>query len=185
LLEHPDESATGETLFDNTEMAGTQTRGEILLMSLSAALDWAQSADGFDTTDMDQWNWGKIHKTQWNDFFASFDEVYATDIKGPYPMDGASYTVDVSGSKEFFINGDDNPDYKFISYSGATIRFAAEATPDGIVAKNVIPGGQSGRIESPYYNDMAELYLKNQTHDVRFTVDDVVENAIGRFVFTP
>lgn len=174
LLENMATSETGETLFDDIDTPEVETANDILLATLSEGLEWCQSAGGFDSIDMDDWNWGKIHKTQWEDFFGNFG--LAIDIKGPYPIDGADYTVDVAGS-----SGSDN----FMVGSGPQIRWAVQVTSDGMVGKSVIPGGESGVITSPHYNDQAVMWLNNQTHDAVFTVEDVIDHAVERIRLEP
>ncbi len=53
---------------------------------------------------------------------------------------------------------------------------------DGV---NIIPGGQSGLIESPYYDDQAMLWLANETMPIPITVDEVIEQAMGRTSLVP
>ena len=184
LLENPTTSETGEELFNNTDTPETETRDDILLQTLADALEWCESADGFNTADMNKWNWGELHQTLWSDFLGNLG--YPFDLKGPYPIDGASYTVDVAGSSGFTgLSEFGDPEYSFTTYSGPTVRWAVEATEDGMVARAVIPGGESGKVDSEHYNDQAEMYLTNQTHDAYFTTEQVVEHAEQRFVFEP
>ena len=184
LLENSGTSQTGDDLFDNTDTVPVETRDDILLQTLADAIAWCESEDGFDTADMTKWNWGKIHTTTWFDFFASLDVSLAMDIKGPYPLDGTAYTVDVAKGTGF-KGMDCGPVYDFSVSSGPQVRWVVEATEDGMVARNVIPGGEESDISATYYNDQANLWLTNKTHDVRFTVEDVIENALERHVFTP
>jgi penicillin amidase len=99
---------------------------------------------------------------------------------------GGDGTVDVAS------HGIEDDDYSY--GSGATIRFVAMMDPEkGPVARNVIPGGQVFDPASPHYSDLYDLYVKNQTVDLAFRVDDVVarakveaeKNKIGRRRFVP
>jgi len=174
LLENADTSQTGDDLFDDIGTVGVETREEIMLQTLANAIDWCASANGFNTADMSQWQWGKIHKTQWEDFYGSLG--LSQDTKGPYPVDGADYTVDPAGS-----HGVDD----FINYNGPATRWSVHVGDEGMVARSVIPGGNSGVRTSPYYNDQAILYLNNETHESHFAATDVADHATYRIRFTP
>ena len=50
---------------------------------------------------------------------------------------------------------------------------------------NILPGGQSGLTDSPYYADQAALWLGNETWPMRTTVDQVIAGATGRETFLP
>jgi acyl-homoserine lactone acylase PvdQ len=55
---------------------------------------------------------------------------------------------------------------------------------DGEVSgQNIIPGGQSGLTDSPFFSDQAELWLANEAYPIRFKVEDVVAGATGREVY--
>jgi acyl-homoserine lactone acylase PvdQ len=60
------------------------------------------------------------------------------------------------------------------------------ALKDGHVeAENIIPGGQSGLIDSPFYADQAKKWLANETIPMHFHVEDVVSGADGRELYVP
>ena len=66
------------------------------------------------------------------------------------------------------------------------MRMVIALHPDGRVAgQNIIPGGQSGLTDSPHFADQAALWLGNEALPLRFHLDEVVEGAIGREVYTP
>ena len=62
---------------------------------------------------------------------------------------------------------------------------ARELDPAGMHGLNIIPGGQHADPGSAYFADQAELWLANEASEIRFYVDDVVANAIGREVLSP
>jgi penicillin G amidase len=181
LLENLGTSETGETLFDNiNSKVAPEDHEDILIQALDEAVDWLASAEGFDTADSELWYWGELHGTVWEDVFAAFILPYYP--KGPYPIDGGPYTVDVAAFSGYSA-GDDS--YDFMNDFGAQVRWQVEWTDNGIRARNTIPGGNSGVQGSEHYNDQAELWLNNETHEVRFHVPDVVENATERIRFEP
>lgn len=58
---------------------------------------------------------------------------------------------------------------------------------DGPVVKglNIMPGGQSGLVESPHFSDQAALWLANKAEPMRFSAQDVKDGANGRELFRP
>ena len=54
-----------------------------------------------------------------------------------------------------------------------------------LFGQNIIPGGQSGLNNSPYFADQAELWLANETVPFRYYPAQVAEGAIGRAFFVP
>jgi penicillin amidase len=99
-----------------------------------------------------------------------------------FPRHGDMYNVDacnfdavapVDGSIDFHYG------------SGPAQRFVIEMDPNGIHARNALPGGAVWDRDSRHYADEAELWRRNQTHDVPFYRDDVVANAESRTLFVP
>lgn len=176
LLEHSAEAATGETLFDDINTAEVETPEDILLQTLADATAWCASADGFNTEDMSQWLYGKIHVTQWEDFYGNLDSALVQDLKGPYPLDGAPYTVDVAG-----YSGVDD----FVTWDGSNVRWAVSLVDDEMTALSVLPGGENERRASSHYNDQALLWLNNGMHQSLFQTEEVIEHAAERYRFEP
>ena len=65
------------------------------------------------------------------------------------------------------------------------MRIAIALSEDGARGYNVLPGGQSGYTDSPFYSDQAALWLGNEAFPLRFDVEDVIEHAAGRELLWP
>ena len=177
LLENESDSKTGATLFDDvTTTEVVETKEDIMLASLKQALDWLASGDAFDTTDMEAWRWGQLHGMQTQDLFGAFAGA-AFITQGPFPRGGASYTVDVAG----FGSSGTNFNYG----AGPQMRYVAELDPDGIRAVNALPGGQSDDTDSPHYDDLLQMWLRNETFPYYFKSSDVAKHIEEYMVFTP
>ena len=100
-----------------------------------------------------------------------------SDLVG-FPRPGDNYSVD---------NAD--PGYRptrFEYRNGPVKRMVIALDGAGQVrGSNVIPGGQSGLTDSPYFADQAALWLGNGTLPLRFHLAEVVQGAVGRAVYTP
>lgn len=177
LLEHPDQTATGTDLFDDvTTPDVTETKDELMLQALADALTFLASKDAFDSNDVMTWRWGQLHGMQIRDLFGLFSGT-AFITRGPYPRGGSNYTVDVAGqggSTTSFLYG-----------SGPQMRFVAELRPDGIVSRNALPGGQSDDPESPHYEDLLKMWLRNESFPYYFKPEDVAQHMESYELFEP
>ncbi len=203
---------TGESvLFDVLETPEVERSDEVALIALRQALDFltsepdAPGEGGFGTDDMDAWLWGLRHTVRFESILAPFvgdiasfsvlidrfaittDTLPLTAERLPaddprhdlvgFPRPGDQYSVD---------NAD--PGYRtdrFEYRDGPVKRMVIALHPDGrVTGQNVIPGGQSGLTTSEHFADQAALWLANQTYPLRFHLDQVVEGAVGREVYT-
>ncbi len=205
---------TGESIFfDVLGTDEVETSNEVILRALVDALSFLRSTPaedappatgGFGTDDMDAWRWGMRHYVKFTsllgdfiedgDQFAAITNGFAITTKvlpldddiGPgdpraalqwFPRHGDNYTPDAA-----------NPGFsgtQFDHGSGAVMRMVIAPNGDATKGINIIPGGQSGITDSPYFADQAALWLANQTTPMRFSVDDVVAGAQGRETYMP
>ena len=154
LLEHPDETATGERLWDDrTTPDQIETREEILLAALAGALDALRTT--FGTDDMTAWLWGDIHRKRLYHPLGG-DYNYPPDSEDAHPYNAGEHTVCPMESG---------------------FRLVAEMRPEGIRAWNVLPGGNSGRPDSPHYVDQAEMYFAGDYRPVLLTPSEIAAHA--------
>ncbi len=177
LLEHPDQTATGTSLFDDVTTTNVvEDKDELMLQSLADALTFLASKEAFGSSDMTTWRWGQLHGMQIRDLFGLFSGT-AFITRGPYPRGGSNYTVDVAGqggSTTSFLYG-----------AGPQMRFVAELRPDGIVSRNALPGGQSDDTDSPHYEDLLKMWLRNESFPYYFKPADVAQHMETYELFEP
>lgn len=199
--------ATGEPVFwDDASTPELELRDEILLAGLVRGLDFLASepgpemrSGGFGSADPEDWLWGLKHFVRLEsiltmavggDMGALFEPFgittknlplspeprgLAARLKG-FPRPGDLFAVDAAN----FGFGED-----FSFGSGAVMRMVIALGPGGVSGYNVVPGGQSGLNDSPFYADQAALWLGNEALPIRFTVDEVVEHALWREQLRP
>lgn len=177
LLETPDDAVTGDALFDDVTTADVvETRDQLLLEALAEGLAFLASSDAFDSDDMSQWRWGELHGMRIQDLFGQFaDAPFIT--RGPYPRGGGNFVVDASGHGSSGTG--------FIYGSGPQMRFVAELRPEGVRAWNGLPGGQSDDVGDPHYEDLLQLWLRNEPFQHYFSEADVVSHMDRYTVFRP
>lgn len=203
------DETTGESVFfDDITTPGVETSDEIILTALATALDGLTATStrgdtgGFGTGDMSSWLWGMRHQVRFRsvliefaggnpavdliagDFNINTDVLpLAPDIAAGDPRDRLQW---------FPRHGDlfavDAPNYPltatdYFYSSGPVMRMVIALGPNGVSGRNILPGGQSGLIESPNFADQAALWLGNDTLPMRFSVEQVVAGATARETF--
>lgn len=202
---------TGESIFfDRADTPELETSREIIVRALADALTFLASEPispgrgGFGTSDMNAWLWGLRHQVRFesllNDFlgddpqFEAFTSVFAIDT-GVLPLAADLPDRDPRADLRWFPRPGDNwgvdaanPGFSgtdFTYADGPVMRMVFALSPGGFEGVNVIPGGQSGLIDSPFFADQAALWLGNETIPLRFEVEDVAAGATGREVLRP
>ncbi len=159
---------------------------------------------GFDTDDMDAWLWGLRHQVRLQSLLVSFagdndlvaligrdfaitperlplaEGLSADDPRASapwFPRPGDWFNVDAAhptpGRSDYFYD------------AGPVMRMAFHLSEDGVQGYNIVPGGQSGLVDSEHFADQLELWLGNRTWPVRFDPLDVAAGATAREVYAP
>ena len=160
--------------------------------SLQQALDLLASdefAPAFgNSTDVLDYSWGKLHRIVF-DHPLNMDPLNIpngggfSDLGPGLPglaRQGGYQAVDASShsARADTLNG-------FMFGSGPARRFVGEMTPDGPLAWEVIPGGQSGVFFSPNYSSQLPLWLTNSYHPLSIGEADAVDTAVRSHTFNP
>ena len=185
--------ASGINFFTNPQAPTREdARDFVILASLSQAL---VEMAGFEfeqafgnSANLDDYRWGKLHRITFshplgdslsvpNGMFglSTVDGVSGVARSGGYQvLDASSHSVRADGSNEFMFG------------SGPARRFVAEVTELGILAEQIIPGGQSGVITSgPNYVNQLFLWLVNGYLPLITDLDTIVALATEEYDFLP
>ncbi len=171
----------------------TAARDFLLLKSLADALDQLASdefAPAFaNSTNLDDYRWGKLHRIVFSHQLGG-----PFNIPGPNPFPfadvgpglpgvaraGGFEAVDASShnARNISLNG-------FMFGSGPVRRFVGELT-DPPVAMQIIPGGQSGNINTgPAYISQLPRWLVNAYKPLDIGVDNALAGSVMVIDFTP
>jgi penicillin G amidase len=204
----------GESVFfDVLGTDEIETSHEVIVSALVDALAFLRSdpteenqfEGGFGTSDMSAYIWGLRHYARMESLLADFigdDPQYATltdrfavsSLQCPLEEDGVTPGEDLFGLMWFPRDGDQyavdasNPGFsgtRFSYGSGPVMRMVVAMKGDTFEGVNIVPGGQSSIAESEFFADQAHLWLGNEVSPMRFTVDQVVEGAVGRESYLP
>jgi penicillin amidase len=195
--------------FDILGTEELETSHEVALIALHDALAFLRSprvehgVGGFGSEDMDTWLWGTRHWVHFDSVLLEFlgggplgilveqfsittddlplgDDIVLGDPRyrlSGFPRHGDNLNVDAGNPG---LSGE-----RFSYGSGPVFRMVIALGPDGVSGQNIIPGGQSGLNDSPYFADQAALWLGNEAMPMRFTVEEVVEGGITRESYLP
>ena len=169
-------------IFDDLRTTETESRDEIVLRSLVAAVDFLRVRLGADTQ---QWRWGRLHAIRFRSLVSIWrslsipadpDETFPLG----FPRHGDGYNVDVAG---YPLPAKLDATAAFTYSHGPTQRLVIEMDPKGPIARNALPGGNVWDSQDPHFRDEAERWRRNQNRPVPFAAADVIADAETRIVF--
>ena len=167
-------------------------RDFLLLKSVKDALDRLASAD-FNaafagSTDLADYRWGRLHRIT---FSHSLGGPFNIPGPNPYPFqnlasdlpgvarDGGYETVNVAAHNLRANNAN-----AFMFGGGSARRFVGEMS-DPILAGQIIPGGPSGVLGSPFYVSQLGRWLTGQYKRLPISQDDALLFTVTTINFTP
>ena len=177
------DASIGDTvLWDDLRTATVETRDERVLRAFVAALELLETQLG---PDMAEWRWGRLHTLRLGTIVPQPGEDVLS-IPTPrdamfadgWPRHGDNFTVDVGN---FGTAGGT----RFTYGAGPQQRLVVELGPDGPIARNALPGGESEDPDSPHHADEAEHWRRNEAPPIYFAEPDVVSHAETRTTFSP
>lgn len=152
--ELPFPSRSGLNLFDRRDTEAVETRDEVLLGALAAAI--SEATEIFGSADPAAWLWGTWHQMALVD---PADALVPEASAAPQPKAGGLYTVDV-GDFSWFVEGE-VPDVLLVTNAPSN-RFVFDLDPAGVTALIALPGGQDERPGALHHNDLFAGYLAGE-----------------------
>lgn len=202
LLERFDEDlgvgASGVDFFVVPGVDDAKARRDVVLLgSLAKALDLLAGepyARVFRrSTNQDDYRWGRLHRVRFPHplggpfstppAFGAFPAPLGPDLPG-VPIDGGLYSVDVANHQ---ILGDADPVNAFTVPNIPVQRYVARVRSFGLGfdVENSQAGGQSGVPGTPFYLNLLEPYLTNETYQVRQTLPELLGHVASTETFLP
>ncbi len=163
---------------DLTTAGQTETKEMAVVRATLAAMTYLRATLG---EDVDGWRWGRLHTVR----FDSVLPTVGTDVLSIPAEDDPTYP---NGFPRHGDYGSVDPGQfglwnttSFRFGSGASQRLVVEVTPDGPIAFNALPGGQSIDPDSRHKQDEALLWIHNQQPRVAFEEAEI-RDALDRCV---
>lgn len=160
--------------WDNINTATPETREQILLQALVAALDWLENRLG---ADMNQWQWSSLHTITFiSTPVGEFGLPLIDDAvnRGPFPVDGGNSVISAT---------DWAWEEPAISSGGVTFRFLTDLSALD-TGQGVHATGQSGHPFHRHYDDLIPLWLNGEYHPLFLSPDAVAQNAVDHLLLT-
>ncbi len=184
--------ASGVPFFNVEEAPDMATsRDTVLLASLKAALDLLASdefAPAFaNSTDQGDYRWGRLHRVVFDHPLGQkpfnvprgfglndlSEELPGIARPGGFDVvDASSHNPRADSVNEFMFGG------------GPARRKVALMAPSGPVSDEIIPGGRSGVVDSPFYTNQLFLWLVNGYLRVDIGEGDASSSAVQVITFT-
>ena len=187
--------ASGLNFFNVPGVADPLARRDILILkSVQDALNLLASpqfADAFDgSTKQSDYRWGRLHRIVLDHplgppfdtppaggaFPPSFPDLPGLSVDGGFGVvDASSHSARADSSNDFMFG------------SGPSRRYVGESSraPRGISGRTILPGGESGVLDSPLYANILGRWLTNDYYDIRQRNRDVKQSAASTQKFVP
>lgn len=127
-------------------------------------------------SDIAFWQWGNVHKVEYQHFFGRQKPMNYFFNVGPFPSGGGNGQVDNMGypfyQEEFTI-----------TRGPSTRRLIDFAHPEK--SWGIIPTGNSGNPQSKYYDDQAQMFLDGKYRRQLLDEKDVIKESIGTITLKP
>ncbi|MEN8692826.1 MAG: penicillin acylase family protein [Desulfobacterales bacterium] len=187
--------ASGLNFFNVPGVTDAATRRDILILkSLADSLDLLAGnkfEDAFNNSiDQEDYRWGRLHRL-----------ILKHPLGGPFsippaggafpppfsdlagiPVDGGFEVVDASSHSARADSSDD-----FLFDAGPARRYVGQPhrAPRRIEAETSLPGGESGVLGSPFYANLLEQWLINDTYKLRHRLKDILKGLEQSKIFVP
>ncbi|MCA9933711.1 MAG: penicillin acylase family protein [Ardenticatenaceae bacterium] len=157
----------GAIWWDDLNTSAKETQQDIILRSLSDAIDWLGENVG---KDMNDWTWGTLHTATFPSAplgQSGIGIIEAMVNGGPIPVDGGPSIVNATS----YSWGD------IAAVTGhPSMRMIVDLS-DFDLMQTVIPTGESGHPFNAHYEDQMPLWQNGQYHPMWFT-REAVETAV-------
>lgn len=177
-----DAKTNDSALWDDLGTPAAESRDERVIRALLDAFVYVDLKGGMTSA-----RWGKYHTVTFAALVPLFSDLSIPDTKDPlfpsgFHRHGDLFVVDAS---HYNLVSTIKATPNFTYDSGPTQRMVANLDPQGLKVDNALPGGNVWMADSKHFRDEAELWRKNQTHPLPWSLDEVVAAAESRTVIAP
>jgi penicillin G amidase len=146
-----------------------ETRDDVLRLALTATVDYlAQQFGAPAGPQMEGWGWGRIHGLVFGHVAGVIPALDKHFNRGPYPLPGDGNTIWATGSGV-------TPEAKR-AVVGPPFRFIADLS-DLRNCLGLLAPGNSGRPDSPHYDDQIAAWYAGGYHPMLYGREDVLREA--------
>ncbi|MCW8850936.1 MAG: penicillin acylase family protein [Melioribacteraceae bacterium] len=159
--------------FDDIKTEDIEDRDQIIRKSFIDAIEYLELELG---EEVQNWQWGKIHKVTFNHFFHGSSNLldHILDI-GAYSIGGDGTTI---------FNSEYSLSTPYQNNLGPSMRYIYDfSNPESF--EFILPTGQSGHFFSEYYSNMTQLWLEGKYLTVNTNLDSIKKYSKDLLKLTP
>ncbi len=169
ILEQPD-----SRWFD---LGNGETRDAVMRLALARTRNYlAERLGPPQPPDYRNWAWGRIHMVTFGHVAGRVPALSGHFSRGPYPLGGDGNTI--------FATGGGLTRAASTAVVGPPFRFIADFS-DLSRSYGLLAPGNSGRPDSPHYDDQIAGWFKGKYHPMLYRREDVERGARRRLMLTP
>jgi penicillin amidase len=155
------------------ESPGGKSREDHLSAALVEAIDTLKRTCG---PNIEDWQWGKIHKITFNHALGSVKPLDKMLNRGPYPLGGDIDTLWMGNATLY--------DLSCASIVGPQFRFIGDLS-NWNNSRGVIVPGQSGHPASKHYDDGIKGWFHGTYHPMLFDRELILESVAAKLILSP
>jgi penicillin amidase len=154
-----------------------ERRDDVLRLALRRTYDYLVPRLGEpDLPGYENWAWGRLHQVTFGHYAGRIPALANHFNRGPYPVGGDENTVFATGGR-VTLDGS-------TAVVGPPFRFIADLS-DLSRCYGVLAPGNSGRPDSPHYDDQIDAWFRGKYHPMLYKREDVERGVRRRLVLTP
>ncbi len=159
------------------DLGGGERRDDVMRLALQRTYDYLQDRLGEpQMPDYHSWAWGRLHMLTFGHVAGRVPALAGHFNRGPYPVGGDGNTI--------FATGGGLTVEASTAVIGPPFRFIADLS-DLSKCYGLLAPGNSGRPDSPHYDDQIEAWFKGQYHPMLYARDDVEHGARHWLLLSP
>jgi penicillin amidase len=159
------------------DLGGGETRDDVLRIALRRTYNYlSQRLGDPELPGYANWAWGQLHQVTFAHVAGLVPAVAPQFNRGPYPVGGDENTVFATGAGVL-------PE-SHTAVVGPPFRFIADLS-DLSRCYGLLAPGNSGRPDSPHYDDQVEAWFKGKYHPMLYKREDVEHGARRRLTLAP
>ncbi len=153
------------------DLGGGERRDDVLLIALRQTLAYLRGRLGPPGPSLQNWAWGRLHMLTLGHMAGRVPAMARHFNRGPFPLGGDGNTIWAAG------NGL-TPETSTATV-GPPFRFIADLADLNHCWGTLIPGN-SGRPDSPHYDNQIDAWFKGEYHPMLYAREDVEWGAMAR-----
>jgi penicillin G amidase len=168
ILERPDSH-----WFD---LGQREKRDDVMRIALRRTYNYLAERFGAPQPDYSNWAWGNLHMVTFGHVAGRVPALAAHFNRGPYPLGGDGNTI--------FATGGGLTREASTAVVGPPFRFIADLS-DLSRCYGLLAPGNSGRPDSPHYDDQIKAWFKGKYHPMLYRREDVDRSGRRRLRIEP